>query len=343
MRDSPQRAREATLRADLFTFRSVIDQYKGDKGNYPPDLETLVTDGYMRKIPFDPMTKAGRLGADDGRGALRARRPVRDRAAEARDHRRPQRVEGQGAGRHELQGVVRRGRAGARGGPASGFTLVGVVVAIAILTILIAAIGPSIATVMQRDKEIELIFRGKQYARAILAFQRRYGRYPNELKELAEIKPRSIRQLWKEPMCNCDGRLDSSSSRGRRMRCRWVGPAAAGGGMPGSGTALAHARSGQGNQPPSTYTGIGDRHLRRFSAAEGPLRRRAPSRRGSSATSRRRRRADRRRAVASCTRRPCASGASTSSTTSGASSPATPTTTSRRPVDPEHAAERPAA
>ena len=58
LRDSPQRAREATLRADLFTFRSVIDQYKGDKGNYPPDLEILVKDGYMRKIPLDPMTKA---------------------------------------------------------------------------------------------------------------------------------------------------------------------------------------------------------------------------------------------------------------------------------------------
>jgi general secretion pathway protein G len=58
LRDSPKRAREATLRADLFTFRSVIDQYKGDKGNYPPDLETLVKDGYMRKIPLDPMTKA---------------------------------------------------------------------------------------------------------------------------------------------------------------------------------------------------------------------------------------------------------------------------------------------
>jgi general secretion pathway protein G len=58
LRDSPRRAMEATLRADLFTFRSVIDQYKGDKGNYPPDLETLVRDGYMRKIPLDPMTKA---------------------------------------------------------------------------------------------------------------------------------------------------------------------------------------------------------------------------------------------------------------------------------------------
>ena len=58
LRDSPKRAREATLRADLFTFRSVLDQYKGDKGNYPPDLETLIRDGYIRKIPLDPMTKA---------------------------------------------------------------------------------------------------------------------------------------------------------------------------------------------------------------------------------------------------------------------------------------------
>jgi general secretion pathway protein G len=58
LRDSPKRAKEAALRADLFTFRSVLDQYKGDKGNYPPDLDVLIRDGYMRKIPYDPMTKA---------------------------------------------------------------------------------------------------------------------------------------------------------------------------------------------------------------------------------------------------------------------------------------------
>jgi len=57
LRDSPQRAREASLRGDLFTFRSVIDQYKGDKGNYPPDLGILVKEGYIRRIPYDPMTK----------------------------------------------------------------------------------------------------------------------------------------------------------------------------------------------------------------------------------------------------------------------------------------------
>jgi general secretion pathway protein G len=58
LRDSPQRARESTLREDLFTFRTVIDQYHGDKGSYPPDLQTLVTAGYIRKIPIDPLTKS---------------------------------------------------------------------------------------------------------------------------------------------------------------------------------------------------------------------------------------------------------------------------------------------
>ena len=58
LRDSPQRARESALKEDLFTMRSVIDQYHGDKGIYPPDLATLVTEGYLRKIPIDPMTKS---------------------------------------------------------------------------------------------------------------------------------------------------------------------------------------------------------------------------------------------------------------------------------------------
>ena len=58
LRDSPQRAREAALREDLFTLRSTIDQYHGDKGYYPPDLATLVSDGYIRQIPVDPMTKS---------------------------------------------------------------------------------------------------------------------------------------------------------------------------------------------------------------------------------------------------------------------------------------------
>jgi type II secretory pathway pseudopilin PulG len=139
----------------------------------------------------------------------------------------------------------------------AGFTLVGVVVAIAIVTILIAAVGPSIATIMQRDKEMELIFRGKQYARAILAFQKRYGRYPTELKELREIKPRSIRQLWREPMCNCEDGWQVIIAGTPDALPMGQGPAPAGGGMPGSGLPRTTPGRSQGNRPPSTYTGFG--------------------------------------------------------------------------------------
>lgn len=86
----------------------------------------------------------------------------------------------------------------------AGFTMVAVVIFIAILTILIAAVGPSIGTIMRREREEELLFRGKQYARGIAIFRRRFGRYPTSLKEMWESNPRTIRKLWKDPMCDCD-------------------------------------------------------------------------------------------------------------------------------------------
>ena len=58
LKNSPQKGREAALREDLFTFREALDEFHGDKGHYPPDLPTLVTEGYMRKIPIDPVTKS---------------------------------------------------------------------------------------------------------------------------------------------------------------------------------------------------------------------------------------------------------------------------------------------
>jgi hypothetical protein len=57
---------------------------------------------------------------------------------------------------------------------------------------------------MQREREEELIFRGKQYAIAFINFQKRQGRFPLELKELMQTQPRSARKLFKEPFCDCD-------------------------------------------------------------------------------------------------------------------------------------------
>jgi general secretion pathway protein G len=51
-------AREAVLKEDLFQIRDMIDQYYVDKGQYPPSLDSLVEDGYLRKLPEDPFTGA---------------------------------------------------------------------------------------------------------------------------------------------------------------------------------------------------------------------------------------------------------------------------------------------
>ena len=57
-RNSIQSTRESVLHTDLFRMRDAIDQYYADKAKYPASLEALVTDGYMRKIPEDPITKS---------------------------------------------------------------------------------------------------------------------------------------------------------------------------------------------------------------------------------------------------------------------------------------------
>lgn len=57
-RNSVRRAEEATLKKNLFEMRDLIDQYYADKGKYPSSLDALVSDGYMRRIPIDPITKS---------------------------------------------------------------------------------------------------------------------------------------------------------------------------------------------------------------------------------------------------------------------------------------------
>ncbi len=54
--NSVHRAREAVLREDLFRMRDAIDQFYADTNDYPTSLEDLVTEGYLRQIPKDPMT-----------------------------------------------------------------------------------------------------------------------------------------------------------------------------------------------------------------------------------------------------------------------------------------------
>jgi general secretion pathway protein G len=50
-------SREAVLKENLYRLRDLIDQYYVDKGQYPSSLDVLVEEGYLRKLPTDPITQ----------------------------------------------------------------------------------------------------------------------------------------------------------------------------------------------------------------------------------------------------------------------------------------------
>jgi general secretion pathway protein G len=53
---SLQASREAVLKEDLHVLRQQIDAYTNDKEKAPQALDDLVSAGYMKSIPEDPMT-----------------------------------------------------------------------------------------------------------------------------------------------------------------------------------------------------------------------------------------------------------------------------------------------
>jgi len=105
-------------------------------------------------------------------------------------------------------------------GGEQGYNLVILTVMITVMSIALAAALPRWSTEIEREREEELIFRGLQYAEAIRIFQTRFGRLPLRLEELLETEPRSIRQLWPNPMRE-DGRwaliFQGRQNTGRRL------------------------------------------------------------------------------------------------------------------------------
>ena len=50
------RAKESVLKSNLFNLRTAIDEYTYDKQKAPQTLQDLVSEGYFRQIPMDPIT-----------------------------------------------------------------------------------------------------------------------------------------------------------------------------------------------------------------------------------------------------------------------------------------------
>lgn len=84
-----QRARESTLKSDLYALRKAIDDYHVDSGGYPAELEDLVKKRYLRRIPPDPVTEKRDtwvlVRAEDeaaGKGILDIRSGSQDKASD---------------------------------------------------------------------------------------------------------------------------------------------------------------------------------------------------------------------------------------------------------------------
>lgn len=54
--ESVERAKEATLRANLRMVRETIDKHKADTGRLPESLQALVAGRYLLAVPIDPVT-----------------------------------------------------------------------------------------------------------------------------------------------------------------------------------------------------------------------------------------------------------------------------------------------
>jgi type II secretory pathway pseudopilin PulG len=104
-----------------------------------------------------------------------------------------------------------RGTSGTR--RQAGFTYLGILLAVAILGVMLAAAGTVWTTAARRDREVELLFVGEAYRAAIESYYRHgsaAGQLPRELADLVEdrgalVLKRHLRRLYVDPMT---GRLD---------------------------------------------------------------------------------------------------------------------------------------
>jgi type II secretory pathway pseudopilin PulG len=82
------------------------------------------------------------------------------------------------------------------------------VVGVVVMMILMGSAAQTWSTIMQREREAECLFRGRQYVNAVQRFQTDTGALPTTLKQLYEPGPkgnsRYMRRKWKDPLTGKD-------------------------------------------------------------------------------------------------------------------------------------------
>ena len=94
-----------------------------------------------------------------------------------------------------------------RGGSERGYALLIVMFLLTLLVLMTITVAPNAITDAQREKETEMIWRGKQYVRGIKRYYMKTHRFPLEMDDLTKPKTgiRFMRQAYKDPMNPVDG------------------------------------------------------------------------------------------------------------------------------------------
>src|SRR6266550_7159645 len=89
-----------------------------------------------------------------------------------------------------------------------GYMLLMLMLVVTLLAIAAAAIVPTMAFQVKRDREEEMIHRGVQYSRAIRRYVKKFGRYPTRIEELENTNNiRFLRKRYKDPITRQDFKL----------------------------------------------------------------------------------------------------------------------------------------
>ena len=135
-----------------------------------------------------------------------------------------------------LAGQAKRQRDGE-----GGYAMAALLVALSIMAIMFTVVMPVWKQTAQREKEEELIFRGKQYAHAIGLFQKKFANaYPPNIDVL--VDQRFLRKKFKDPITNDD------------FVPIGVGQAVPGGTQPPAGQRGATPAGGRGQSQPASAT-----------------------------------------------------------------------------------------
>ncbi|MBZ5719467.1 MAG: hypothetical protein LAO03_03715 [Acidobacteriia bacterium] len=156
-----------------------------------------------------------------------------------------------------------------------GYILLTLMLFVTLLAIAAAAIAPTLAFQVKRDREEEMIHRGVQYSRAVRHYYKKFGRYPTRLEELENTNNlRFLRKRYKDPITGQDFKVLHVGEVQLSFGAGIAGATPAGGLNPAAAQGLSAIATAQrqfaaANKPPDENAGEGDDSSKKPDSSSG--------------------------------------------------------------------------